>query len=70
MNMVLSAALVGGLLGFTLLSSSGVLAALLGAQLGAISLAFLISPISALRGAKVERKQSTGFKRYRVVARK
>ncbi len=62
MNMLLAAALGGSLLGFTLLWAYGVLAALLGAQLGAISLAFLMCPILALRRTKVERKQSAGFK--------
>jgi hypothetical protein len=62
MNMLLAAALGGSLLGFTLLWAHGVLAALLGAQLGAISLAFLMCPILALRRTKVERKQSAGFR--------
>ncbi len=69
MIVLLPAALVGASIGFTLLWSSGVLAALLGAQLGAISLAFLMCPILALRRIKVERKQSARFRFYRVVAR-
>jgi hypothetical protein len=69
MIVLLLTALLGALLGFTLLWPSGVLAALLGAQLGAISLAFLMCPILALRRIKVERKQSAGFRLYRVVAR-
>jgi purine-cytosine permease-like protein len=62
MNMLLATALVGSLLGFTLLWPDGVLAALLGAQLGAIALAFLMSPVLALRRIKVERTPSAGFK--------
>jgi hypothetical protein len=69
MIVLLLTALLGALLGFTLLWPFGVLAALLGAQLGAISLAFLMCPILALRRIKVERKQSAGFRLYRVVAR-
>ena len=69
MIVLLLTASLGALLGFTLLWPSGVLAALLGAQLGAISLAFLMCPILALRRIKVERKQSAGFRLYRVVAR-
>ena len=69
MTVLLLTALLGALLGFTLLCPSGVLAALLGAQLGAISLAFLMCPILALRRTKVERKQSAGFRFYRVVPR-
>ena len=62
MNMLLAAALVGSLLGFTLLWAHGVLAALLGAQLGAIALAFLMCPVLALRKTKVERTRNAGFK--------
>ena len=62
MNMLVAAALVGSLLGFTLLWAYGVVAALLGAQLGAISLAFLMCPVLALRRTKVERTRSAGFK--------
>ncbi len=69
MIVLLPAALVGALLGFTLLSPSGVLAAVLGAQLGAISLGFLTCPILALRRIKVERKQSARFRYYRGVPR-
>jgi hypothetical protein len=69
MIVLLPAALVGALLGFALLRPSGALAALLGAQLGAISLAFLMCPILALWMTKVERKQSAGFRLNRVVAR-
>jgi hypothetical protein len=69
MIVLLLTALLGALLGFTLLWPFGVLAALLGSQLGAISLAFLMCPILALRRIKVERKQSAGFRLYRVVAR-
>ncbi len=69
MIVLLSTTLVGALLGFALLWPSGVLAALLGAQLGAISLAFLMCPILALRRTKVERKQSAGFRLYRVITR-
>ena len=62
MIVLLAAALVGGLLGFTLLWPFGAVTAILGAQLGASSLAFLICPVLALRRAKVQRKQSAGFK--------
>ena len=62
MIVLLPAALVGALLGFALLRPSGALAALLGAQLGAISLAFLMSPVLALRTTKVKRMRSAGFK--------
>jgi hypothetical protein len=62
MIVLLAAALLGGLLGFTLLWSYGAVTALLGAQLGASSLAFLICPVLALRKANVGRKQSVGFK--------
>ena len=62
MIMLLPATLVGALLGFSLLWPYGVLAALLGAQLGAISLAFLMCPVLALRRTKVERTRSAGFK--------
>ena len=62
MIVLLPAALVDASFGFTLLWSSGVLAALLGAQLGAISLAFLMGPVLALRRTKVERTRSAGFK--------
>ncbi len=58
MIMLLAAALVGGLLGFTVLWPYGAVTAILGAQLGASSLAFLMCPVLALRRAKVERKQS------------
>ena len=62
MIVLLAAALAGGLLGLTLLWPYGAVTAILGAQLGASSLAFLIYPVLALRRAKVERKQSAGFK--------
>ena len=62
MIVLLAAALLGGLLGFTLLWPYGAVTALLGAQLGASSLAFLICPVLALRRANVGRKQSAGFK--------
>jgi hypothetical protein len=62
MIMLLAAALVGGLLGFTVLWPYGAVTAILGAQLGASSLAFLMCPVLALRRAKVERKQSARFK--------
>ena len=62
MIVLLAAALLGGLLGFTVLWPYGAVTALLGAQLGASSLAFLICPVLALRRAKVQRKQSAGFK--------
>ena len=61
MKVMFAAALVGGLLGFTLLWPNGALTALLGAQLGATSLAFLVCPVLALRRVKAERKQSVGF---------
>jgi hypothetical protein len=62
MIVLLAAALLGSLLGFTLLWPYGAVTALLGAQLGASSLAFLICPVLALRKASVERKRSVGFK--------
>jgi hypothetical protein len=62
MIMLLAAALVGGLLGFTVLWPYGAVTAILGAQLGASSLAFLMCPVLALRRTKVERKQSARFK--------
>ncbi len=62
MKVLLAAALFGGLLGFALFWPHGALTGLLGALLGASALAFLMSPVLALRRAKVERKQSTGFK--------
>jgi hypothetical protein len=62
MIVLLAAALVGGLLGFAVLWPYGAVTALLGAQLGASSLAFLICAVLGLRRAKVERKQSAGFK--------
>ena len=62
MIVLLAAALVGGLLGFTLLWPFGAVTAILGAQLGASSLAFLMCPALALRRANVERKHSAGFK--------
>jgi len=62
MLVLLAAALLGGLLGFTVLWPYGAVTALLGAQLGASSLAFLICPVLALRRANVERKRSAGFK--------
>ncbi len=62
MIVLLVAALVGGLLGFTVLWPYGAVTAILGAQLGASSLAFLICPVFALRRAKVQRKPSAGFK--------
>ena len=62
MIVLLAAALSGGLLGLTLLWPYGAVTAILGAQLGASSLAFLICPVLALRRAKVERKSSAGFK--------
>jgi hypothetical protein len=61
MIVLFSAAWAGGLLGLTLLWPYGAVTAILGAQLGASSLAFLICPVLALRRAKVERKQSAGF---------
>ncbi len=60
--MLLAAALVGGLLGFIVLWPYGAVTAILGAQLGASSLAFLMCPVLALRRTKVERKQSARFK--------
>jgi hypothetical protein len=62
MIVLLAAAFVGGLLGFTVLWPYGAVTALLGAQLGASSLAFLICPVLALRRASVERKQCAGIK--------
>ena len=62
MKVLFAAALVGGLVGFALFWSHGALTALLGAQLGACALAFLMCPVLALRRAKVERRQSAGFK--------
>jgi hypothetical protein len=62
MFVLLAAASLGGLLGFTLLWPYGAVTALLVAQLGASSLTFLICPVLALRRAKVQRKQSAGFK--------
>jgi hypothetical protein len=62
MFVLLAAAFVGGLLGCTLLWPYGALTALLGAQLGASSLAFLMCPVLALRRDKVERTPSAGFK--------
>jgi hypothetical protein len=62
MIMLLAAALVGGLLGFTVLWPYGAVTAILGAQLSASSLEFLMCPVLALRRAKVERKQSARFK--------
>ena len=62
MIVLLAAALLGGLLGFTLLWPYGAVTALLGAQLGASSLAFLTCPVLALRRANVERKRSAGFR--------
>jgi hypothetical protein len=61
MKLLFAAALLGSLLGFALFWSHGALTALLGAQLGACSLAFLMCPVLALRRAKVERRQSAGF---------
>jgi hypothetical protein len=62
MIVLLAAALLGGLLGFTVLWPYRAVTALLGAQLGASTLAFLICPVLALRRANGERKQSAGFK--------
>jgi hypothetical protein len=62
MKLLFAAALVGSLLGLGFFWSHGALTALLGAHLGACSLAFLMCPVMALRRAKVERKQSAGFK--------
>ena len=62
MKVLFAAALVGSLAGFALFWSHGALTALLGAHLGACSLAFLMCPVLALRKAKVERRQSAGFK--------
>ena len=62
MIVLLAAALLGGLLGFTVHRPYGAPTALLGAQLGASSLAFLICPTLALQRVKVECKQSAGFK--------
>ncbi len=62
MKLLFAAALVGGLLGFALFWPNGALSALLGAQLGASSLAFLMGPVLALRKAKAGRRQSAGFK--------
>jgi hypothetical protein len=58
MIVLLAAALLGGLLGFTVLWPYGAVTALLGAS----TLAFLICPVLALRRANGERKQSAGFK--------
>jgi hypothetical protein len=69
MKTLLAAALVGGLLGFALFWPNGAIEALLGAQLGAISSAFLIWPSLVLRRAKGGPKHSTRFKPYRVVER-
>jgi hypothetical protein len=49
MVVLLFAALVGGLLSFIVLWPSGVLTALLGAQLGATFLVLLMCPVLALR---------------------
>ena len=49
MIVLLTAALVGGLLSFIVLWPSGVLTALLGAQLGATFLVLLMCPVLALR---------------------
>ena len=62
MKVLFAAALVGSLVGFALFWSHGALTALLGAHLGACSLAFLMCPLLALRKAKVERRPSAGFK--------
>ena len=62
MIVLLAAALVGGSLGFTLLWPYGAVTALLGAQLGASSMAFLMCPVLALQRGKVEWKHSAGFK--------
>ena len=62
MKVLFAAALVGSLVGFALFWSHGALTAILGAHLGACSLAFLMCPILALRRAKVERRQGAGFK--------
>jgi hypothetical protein len=69
MKTLFSAALAGGLLGFALFWPNGAFEALLGAQLGAISLPFLVCPALALRRAKVEREQNARFRLYRVVER-
>ncbi len=61
MKLLFAAALIGSLLGFALFWSHGALTALLGAHLGACSLAFLMCPVLALRRARVERRQSAGF---------
>ena len=61
MKVLFLAALAGGLLGFTACWPYGALTALLGAQLGAASLAFLACPVLALRRPKVERTLSAGF---------
>lgn len=63
MKVLFAAALVGGLLGFTLLWPYGALTAVLGAQLGATALAFLMCPVLALRRTKAEQKYSAGFNR-------
>ena len=62
MKVLFAAALVGSMVGFALFWSHGALTALLGAHLGACSLAFLMCPVLALRKAKVERRQSAEFK--------
>ena len=62
MKLLFAAALVGSLLGFALFWSHGALTALLGAQLGACSLAFLMCPVLALQRGKVEWKHTAGSK--------
>ena len=62
MIVLLAAALVGGLVSFAVLWPYGILTALVGAQLGATFLAFLVCPVLASRGSKAERKQSAALK--------
>jgi hypothetical protein len=62
LKVLFAAALIGATIGFALFWPYEALTALLGAQLGACALAFLICPVLALRRSRVERKQSAGFK--------
>ncbi len=62
MIVLLVAALIGGLVSFAVLLPYGALTALLGAQLGATLLAFLVCPALAFQRPKAEPKQSAAFK--------
>jgi hypothetical protein len=69
MNVLLAAALVGGVMSFAVLWSYEALAALLGAQLGATSLALTAGLPLTLLGVKAEPKQSAAFRLSRIVTR-